>query len=75
MPKRILRVSAKCSDLCCVSYEKDGKTVKETDGYVPSNVGIGGGDYVEFDLDLDTGQIIDWKVPSEQALMKIGGDD
>ncbi len=49
---RIVSVSAKCSDLCF--FETIGF---ESDGYVPSNFGIGGGDYVEFDYCLECGQI------------------
>ena len=55
--KRILSVNAKCSDLCWVRYPSG----KEEDGYVPDIPNIstpeGGGDYVEFDLCLDCGQI------------------
>jgi hypothetical protein len=50
----ILDVSAKCSDLCTVSYK--GKSL---DGYVPSDLGIGGGDYVEFQLCLACGKVQD----------------
>jgi hypothetical protein len=45
-------VNAKCSDLCF--FETNAK---ESDGYVPGGVGIGGGDYVEFVYCLDCGQI------------------
>lgn len=51
---RILSVSAKCSDLCTVKL--DGKTLS---GYVPHELGIGGGDYVEFKLCLTCGRIQD----------------
>lgn len=51
---KILGVSAKCSDLCTVTF--DGNSL---DGYVPSDLGIGGGDYVEFDLCLSCGKIQD----------------
>jgi hypothetical protein len=50
--KRIVHISAKCSDLCYVSIAD-----KEHDGYVPRDLGIGGGDYVEFKYCLDCGQI------------------
>jgi len=49
---RIANLCAKCSDLCCWEY-----TDIDHDGYVPSNVGIGSDDYVEFDYCLDCGQI------------------
>jgi len=50
--ERIASVTAKCSDCCSVSvgsYDKDG--------YVPDDMGIGGGDYVEMDWCLECGQI------------------
>lgn len=53
---RISLVSAKCSDACYMSVQG---VKKEHDGYVPRNMGIGGGDYVEFSYCLDCGQIQD----------------
>ena len=49
---RILSVCGKTSDMCFC--EIDGK---EEDGYVPEDCGIGGGDYVEFKVCLNCGQI------------------
>lgn len=49
---RIASVSAKCSDCCGVSV---GDACK--DGYVPRDMGIGGGDYVEFMFCLDCGRV------------------
>ena len=55
---RIFEVSAKCSDL----FHGNIRTI-EFDSYVPNNLGIGGGDYVEIDLCLDCGQAQgDWPV-------------
>jgi Zn ribbon nucleic-acid-binding protein len=51
---KILSVYAKCSDLCSVSY--NGKSL---DGYVPTHLGIGGGDYVRFKLCLSCGKVQD----------------
>lgn len=51
--ERVAGLSAKCSDMCFINYP-DGS---EKDGYVPSDIGIGGGDYVEFDWCMDCGQI------------------
>jgi len=49
----VITISAKCDDRCCVQYP-DGK---ESNDYVPRELGIGGGDYVEFDFCLDRGSI------------------
>ena len=54
--KRVMHVTAKCSDLCRVQIGD-----KEHDGYVPTDVVFGKdgfGDYVEFDLCLDCGQML-----------------
>ena len=50
--KRIATVQAKSSDLNFISIGD-----KEHNGYVPKDMGIGEGDYIEFDYCLDCGQI------------------
>lgn len=50
--ERILDIDAKCSDMC--STEFGG--VQDCD-YAPYDVGIGGGDYVTFDLCLECGKV------------------
>ena len=54
-----LVISAKCSD-CCYSalYNDEDERVAEIDGYAPSFRGIGGGDYIEIEVDLKTGKLI-----------------
>lgn len=49
---RILEFSGKCSDTFGCSIGE-----KEHDGYVPYDVGIGGGDYVEGKVCLECGQM------------------
>lgn len=49
---RIVQISAKCSDLC---YVQIGNRAR--DGYVPEDLGLGGGDYLRFNSCLDCGQI------------------
>lgn len=49
---RIASVTAKCSDCCYVELGS-----AHHDGYVPGDIGIGGGDYVEFKYCLECGQI------------------
>ena len=59
-------INAKCSDLCiCIIYDSDGNLLKETDGYVPSFMPDGGGDYVDLEIDVDTGQILNWRANKE----------
>lgn len=72
---RILSVCGKTSDRCITVLRVDGEVVKETDGYVPDIVPGSFGDYIELDIDIDTGQIVNWKKPTEKELkayMKIG---
>jgi len=62
--ERIARVSGKTSDLCY--FETEGK---EKNGYVPSGVGIGGGDYIDFSYCLDCGMIQSSEFPvSEESV-------
>ena len=61
---KTLFVSAKCNDMCHVLLkDTSGNVVFEKDGYVPSGLGIGDGDYIELRIDLDTGTILNWKRP------------
>lgn len=62
---KILSFSAKCSDCfgMGISNPEDGTSDFNMDqGYVPYNIGIGGGDYIEMEIDIETGKIIDWDV-------------
>lgn len=66
--KRILTISAKCSDLFSADLF-DGKTHKVYTGYVPDFFPEEHyGDYVELKIDIDTGEILNWKKPSEKDL-------
>lgn len=49
---RVLDMSAKCSD----RFNCDLGTATH-DGYVPLDMGIGGGDYIELSMCLDCGQV------------------
>jgi len=50
--ERIASVSGKCSDMCSITLGES-----ERNDYVPKDMGIGGGDYLEFSYCLDCGQI------------------
>ena len=50
--RRVVGINAKCNDLCYA--ELNGN---EMDGYVPTDIGIGGGDYVDIIYCLDCGQL------------------
>lgn len=55
-----LKVSAKCSDLCWVEAADGDQFLGERSDYVPEGLGIGGGDYIELEINAATGQILNW---------------
>jgi hypothetical protein len=68
-PKNVLVVNAKCSDGFWGALEVDGVRVGEYHGYVPEMVnGHDDEDYVKLRIDIDTGQILNWKKPSKKEL-------
>lgn len=76
---KLLKVHLKVRDeFSATLVSADGETIKtQDDGYVPSFMpGNHYGDYVILDIDIDTGQITNWKRPSEGELLEwIGKDD
>jgi len=52
---RVLEVSGKVTDRCFLE-DQNQKTMC---GYTPQDIGIGGGDYIEFSYCLECGQIQD----------------
>lgn len=71
--KRVLSICAKCSDMCGMSTDK-----RESMGYVMYDIGIGGGDYIEFDYCLECGQIqYDFPVygiPEDPIMQDLSGE-
>ena len=59
-------LSAKCSDLFCAEFVTEDGKKKEYDGCVPEM--FGGGDYVALAVDLETGQILNWKPPTDEDI-------
>ena len=74
-------INAKCSDLCFAQLKNgQGRVVAEHNGYVPDLMpGEHYGDYVELEIDLETGQILNWEKPTvpvvEETEWKIEGDE
>ena len=67
----VLSIVAKCSDRCIASLTENGVELKNHDGYVPSIMpGEHYGDYIEIDIEVATGKILNWKVPSKTAIAK-----
>ena len=73
---RILTIYGKCSDLCSTEYRVNGKIIKKTDGYAPNIKGVCGGDDIQFDFDLDTGNILTYKpITHERVLIELADDE
>lgn len=68
---KVLSINAKCSDMCFSELIVDGVSLGEISDYAPRVKGIGGGDYVAFQVDLETGQILNWQKPSEADLQEL----
>ncbi len=64
-----IKINAKCSDLFTATLRKDGKQLGVYDGYVPDFMpGNHYGDYIELDIDTETGLIVNWKKPTKKQL-------
>jgi hypothetical protein len=66
---KTVSISAKCSDLCFTALCGDRGTVLiEHDGYVPKFFpGEHYGDYVQLDIDMDTGKVTNWKITQKDV--------
>ena len=67
--KRVANAGGKTSDMASVSLGD-----KEKQGYVPRDMGIGGGDYIEFSYCLDCGQM-QGKWPLKETELERGEDE
>ena len=69
----ILKISAKCSDLCWTEFTDSKGKVTNSDSYVPEGIGISEagdcGDYVSMEIDMKTGQILNWKPVSDAKVI------
>ncbi len=65
--KMYLKVSDRFSAQLC---DQDGLEIfDQEDGYVPSFMpGEHYGDYVDLEIDIDTGKILNWKQPTAEQL-------
>lgn len=70
MKAKIIQVTAKCSDMFSVAVrDEKGEILKEYNGYVPDFFpGQHYGDYIELDIELETGRILNWKKPTQKNI-------
>lgn len=66
--KLTLEIYAKCSDLCTATLKKNGQVLAMHDGYVPEILSSDG-DAIVMEIDLDTGQILNWKPPTSKQIV------
>ena len=69
MKNKTIQITAKCSDLFSANLVENGQYVGEYSGYVPKWMpGEHYGDYVELEIDLATGKILNWTPPTAAQL-------
>lgn len=70
---RTISIHAKVSDRFTASIkDQDGKVIHEQeDGYVWPFFPEGGGDYIILDINIDTGQIMNWPVISAEDIEQV----
>jgi hypothetical protein len=55
--KRIIKFSGKCGDMCETQFHNTKGQHISSSGYVPSDLNIGSGDYINFKFCADCGRI------------------
>ena len=77
---KTVKVEARTMCLClkvrdefaCNIFDQDNICIGSYEGYVPGFFpGDHGGDYVELDINLDTGMVENWKVPTAEQIEKL----
>jgi hypothetical protein len=66
-----LRIGGKSSDLNDFSVLEDGEVLIRGEGYLPSFDGLCSGDYYGLEVDLATGQILNWKAHTAQEAVSV----
>ncbi len=70
---KTMEITAKCSDMFGAQfYDEKGVALDSYDGYVPKWFPNPSeqhfGDYVSLKIDIETGQILNWKKPTQDEL-------
>lgn len=73
----VISISAKCSDCFTAEFcDDEGHEVADYQGYVPDFFPEQHwGDYVQLDIDLKTGQILNWGPPTLEQINEIIKDN
>jgi len=68
---KVLKICVKCSDTFAAILVEDGIATQEYEGYVPKFMPEEHyGDYVELDIDIATGNIVNWRKPTLARVKK-----
>ena len=72
-----ISITTKCSDRFAMSLHNDTNSQhgEDYDGYVPRGLGIGGDDYLELEIDIETGKIRGWKPLTVGQVLEAMGQD
>jgi hypothetical protein len=65
---KTITISAKCSDLCWMKLSDGGEHCGYVPSWFPNPQTEHFGDYVQLTIDLETGQILNWKRPTQAQL-------
>ena len=67
--KRVLKICGKTSDRCSARLVENGELTRTHEVYVPDFMPEDHfGDYIELEIDIDTGMILNWKKPTKAQL-------
>jgi hypothetical protein len=74
---KTILISGKCDDRQnVIAKDAKGRTLFNTEpDYVKAGLGYGSGDYIELEINIETGQVVGWKKPTEYDLIQAFGDD
>jgi hypothetical protein len=67
---RRLEVGGKVSDMCGVTFVPAEGDDIDHNGYVPSGLGIGRGDYLDLTICLDCKQVVDFPTLTDEEIVE-----
>lgn len=74
---KVLKIHMKvCDEFCASLVDQDGEEIIDHEGYVPDFMpGDHYGDYLILDIDIDSGQILNWEKPSPEMIAQFVNKD
>jgi len=69
---KTITISGKSVDSCYTGlYDASEKEIAVSDGYAPEIDNLCDGDYVELEVDVETGKIVGWVAPTDAEFAKL----